>query len=361
MQFAAAPGSLVSKGFLRFNRDVMLNEPSSLANIAYFLGDALREEYGIDPEPLYREAGVDPVGISGPGERINNNVLKALWQLAAEASGDPGFGVKAGRRTKPSRFYVLGHAWLASETLAEAISCLLRYEQILNSGITDLRLELVDDRYILSEAYPNPADYPGKLAVDMGITSVIMLCEAAMHEPVLPTRLELMVPDDAPLDIYDGLIDGPVVKGYERNALFFRPRDIERLLPGSIPDIVEATARIADRYINSQVETKVAHQVREHIVHMLPSGGVDQEAVAAKLHVSASTLQRQLSAEGTSYRDVFASTRRDLAEAYLKEDKHSHAQIAFLVGFSDQSNFARAFKRWTGQSPGQYQKQQQEN
>ncbi len=68
-----------------------------------------------------------------------------------------------------------------------------------------------------------------------------------------------------------------------------------------------------------------------------------------------STLQRQLQAEGLSYRDVLESTRRSLAENYLQDKKHSLAQIAYLLGFSDQSNFSRAFKRWTSMSPKQYQ------
>jgi AraC-like DNA-binding protein len=89
---------------------------------------------------------------------------------------------------------------------------------------------------------------------------------------------------------------------------------------------------------------------------MLPSGKADQDKVASRLYRSTSTLQRQLSAEGTSYRDLLESTRRGLAEKYLRDGKHTQAEIAYMVGFSDQSNFARAFKRWTGMSPGQFQK-----
>ena len=67
-------------------------------------------------------------------------------------------------------------------------------------------------------------------------------------------------------------------------------------------------------------------------------------------------MQRQLSGEGTSYRDILESTRQALAEKYLRDGDFSQAEIAFMVGFSDQSNFARAFKRWTGMSPGEFQK-----
>jgi len=342
--------------FPGFNPIVMLSEASSLATMAYLIGDTLRAEYDVDPIPLYEELGIDPDGPASSGERISNKVLNALWDKAAEVSNDPALGIKVGNAMRPANYFVIAHAWFASSTLVDAIERLIRYEAIIDSGITDIGFRKIGDQYEVSEAYPNPADYPGKLSVDVSIVSIIMLCEAALHEPMRPTKLELMVPKDSPTDIYEGLINGPIVVGCERNALYFSADDLEKPLPGSIPDVVEATSRIAERYIASQDESKVAHQVRELLVQMLPSGSVAQDGVAGCLYRSASTLQRQLSAEGTSYRDILESTRRDLAEAYLQDENHSHSQIAFLLGFSDQSNFARAFKRWTGVSPGQYQK-----
>jgi AraC-like DNA-binding protein len=66
-------------------------------------------------------------------------------------------------------------------------------------------------------------------------------------------------------------------------------------------------------------------------------------------------LQRQLQAEGTSFRAIRDATRRNLAERYLRDGKLAQAEIAFLTGFTDQSNFARAFKRWAGVTPGEFQ------
>ena len=82
----------------------------------------------------------------------------------------------------------------------------------------------------------------------------------------------------------------------------------------------------------------------------------DQEEIAKRLYRSKSTLQRQLTAENTNYRNVLETTRCELAEHYLQDGNYTQAQIAFMIGFADQSNFARAFKRWTGVSPGDYQK-----
>ena len=76
--------------------------------------------------------------------------------------------------------------------------------------------------------------------------------------------------------------------------------------------------------------------------------------IARALHQSASTLQRRLRREGTTYQRLLDTTRRELALEYLKEGEHTLADITFLLGFADQSNFTRAFRRWTGKTPRQF-------
>lgn len=334
----------------------MLNEPTSLASVAYRIGDTLQAEYGIDPQPHYEAVGIAAGGPLQQGKRFPNSVVSDLWSRAEQVTGDPAFGIKVGLRTEPSMLYVIGYMWLASSNLVDAIRLLIRYEEILDTGITDLRFEKTGDVYVLSEAYPHPGDFHGKVSVDAGIAAVFRMCEIVKGAPVYPVKLEIFAAPHSGTDIYKDIVRGPVEFSDQRNAMHFRAEELEEPLANALPDIVEASTRIADRYIRSHDDSKVAHKVRELLVQMLPSGSADQEGIASKLHRSTSTLQRQLNAEGTSYRDVLEKTRRDLAEAYLRDGRYSHSQIAFLVGFSDQSNFARAFKRWTGQSPGQFQK-----
>jgi AraC-like DNA-binding protein len=335
----------------------VLNQPSSLSQVVYRIGDTLKAVYGLDPVPIYRSIGVNPDGPGAAGERQPNRVIDAMFDAAARASGDPALGLRVGLSSEPRHFFVLGHAWLASATLADAFRKLLRYEAILNSGHTDLCFERQGEHYVLRESYPNPADYPGKLRVDTGIASVLRMCYFARGEPLYPTRLDLYSTAEVPLDIYREIVHGPVRHSPERTALYFRAAELEAKLSGAIPELVDASCQIADRYLASADPGKVAHQVRAQLVQMLPGGAADQEQVAAKLYRSASTLQRQLTAEGTCYRDVLDTTRRELAEAYLQDARHSQAETAFLLGFADQSNFARAFKRWTKMTPGQYRKQ----
>jgi AraC-like DNA-binding protein len=334
----------------------VLTQPSSLSQLAYRIGDTLSVSYGIDPLPLYEDFGIDPRGPKGAGERLPNKVLSAMLAKAAAEAGDPGFGVRVGLNSELRHFFVIGHAWSASGTLLEAFGKLLRYEAILNSERTELRLERRGDSWRLSEAYPDEACYGGRLRSDVGLASVVKMCRLTRGGPLYANRVEAYRVPATELGNYADLVQGPVTASDAHNALWFPAADLEAPLSGSIPELVEASSRIADRYLASLDGSRVANQVRAQLVTMLPGGAVDQDKVASRLFRSASTLQRQLQSEGTTYRDVLDATRRELAEAYLRDPGYSQAEAAFLVGFSDQSNFARAFKRWTGTSPGRFRR-----
>jgi AraC-like DNA-binding protein len=65
-------------------------------------------------------------------------------------------------------------------------------------------------------------------------------------------------------------------------------------------------------------------------------------------------MQRRLSDAGYSFQALIDASRRELAERLLEETGYPLAEVAFLTGFSDQSAFNRAFKRWAGQTPRSY-------
>ena len=86
----------------------------------------------------------------------------------------------------------------------------------------------------------------------------------------------------------------------------------------------------------------------------LPEQGADLELLAHSLQLSARTLQRRLREAGLSFSELLDETRQQLVLHYLRDPALELAEIAFLVGFSEAGSLARAFRRWTGQSPGAY-------
>ena len=96
---------------------------------------------GINPEPLYKNAGINPELLLNPNARININCVDALWEQAAGVIEDPCFAIDMAEFWHPSHMGALGYAWLASSTLRRAFKRTVRYIHVVTE---DLNLEVVD-------------------------------------------------------------------------------------------------------------------------------------------------------------------------------------------------------------------------
>ena len=174
-----------------------------------------------------------------------------------------------------------------------------------------------------------------------------------------PLRINLARSDSGRLDAYVETFSAPVSFNSDENAMYLDPAELTKPLPGRNAELARASERIVERYLQGLDPARVAGEVQQLLLRLLPSGRASQEEVARQIFRSVSTLQRQLQSEGTSFRELRERTRRTLAERYLRDPEHSLGEIAFLLGFSDQSNFSRAFRRWTGMSPREFRKRHQ--
>lgn len=339
----------------------MLYEPSTLASLTCLLSTTLREEYGIDPAPVFAQADIPLGAPDSPQQRYPLSKIRKLWAYSVAASGDETIGLKTGTYAKPAQFYAFGYSWMASSTLHGALLRLIRYYKMLSTASVQVTLTELDDSYALSAVFPEESKSPPKEGIDCGMTALLALCDYVAEKEIRPIRVELTCPATVHPEAYREALRAPIKFDVDVGTFYFDKETLLEPLQHGAPDIAKVTDRIADEYVEALDPHKVASQVRRLLIALLPSGKTDQELVSKRLNRSASTLQRQLHAEGLSYRDVLESTRRSLAEDYLRDQKHSQAQIAYLLGFSDQSNFSRAFKRWTSMSPKQFQEQPPQN
>lgn len=333
----------------------MFYEPTTLASITALLARSLRKEYGIDPEPIFLQVGLPLTPPESPQLRYPLAKIRELWDLSREASGDDAIGLKTGQYAKPMHFYAFGYSWLASSSLLGAMQRLTRYIQLMSTASVEISLTETRDSYALTTVFPDASNSPPKEGIDCGMTAVLALCDVVAEKEIRPLRVELTCPATVHPEAYRDALRAPIQFNAEIGTFHFDKEVLRAPLPHGTPDVAKATDRIAEQYIETLDPRKVASQVRQLLVSLLPSGRADQDLVSSRLNRSTSTLQRQLKGEDTSYRVVLESTQRRLAETYLRDKKHSHAQIAYLLGFSDQSNFSRAFKRWTSLSPRKFQ------
>ena len=122
------------------------------------------------------------------------------------------------------------------------------------------------------------------------------------------------------------------------------------------PHLLALLTRLGDELLaaRSSGKTPLRSRVERLVLDGLPKGAPEAARLARALGLSERTLARQLSAEGTSYQQIVNELRRDTAKSYLSDPALSIGQVAYLLGYSEQSAFTTAFRRWTGESPRTY-------
>ena len=353
LRFLSRCGRLLSLavawgGPLRYGKP-MLNSPTALAVSTAPLREAL-QGYGVDFDALARRAGLDPQLMSQPNARYPAARIQKLWGLAAAACGDPLLGFRVGALTRPGVFHALGLGIVSSTSIHAALKRVARYSSLVS---TNGRLVLVEHRDTVGlESRPGDLSIlPTTHCVDAMVVALCRLLEQCAGPSAVPAKVIFMRPRTAPVEAYRALLKCPVEFDGEHIATQFDAAEAARPVLSGNSELAAEADRLAERYVAELAPDPTVAKVRSLLLRAIQSGEIDQGGIARSLNQSASTLQRRLRKAGTSYQDLLDATRRDLALDYLKEGQHSLADVAFLVGFSDQANFTRAFRRWTGKSP----------
>ena len=136
----------------------------------------------------------------------------------------------------------------------------------------------------------------------------------------------------------------------DKDCIIFDRESWRKRLPTGNAELAHTNDLVIKRYIAQMDRTHLANRVREKLLDHLPSGHANQDWTARALNMSTRSLQRQLREEGTSYKWILDEVRQELARQYMQDPKMPIKEVTFMLGFSEVSNFTRAFKRWTGQT-----------
>jgi len=153
---------------------------------------------------------------------------------------------------------------------------------------------------------------------------------------------------------YQDYFNCPVRFGCTEERIAMDSSLMDDPVPGASPDMAQHNDQIVMQYLEKMDRNDIVNRVRRHIIEDLASGNLSKQAVADKMHMSPRNLQLKLAGENTTFQDTLDTTRRNLATGYMQQSHLAITEIAYLLGFSDASNFTRAFRRWFGQSPRAY-------
>lgn len=333
---------------------------TTLATWALAIERALLSQ-GYDPKPLFLKAGIERELINIPEARIPTVSMWELWHLAVEQTQDDAFGITVAEHVFPTHLNALLFAIQSSESLREIIERLIRYATVVS---TVINLSLTEDteqqharlRFIsLAQDSQRPlAPFDAFLAIAVqNIRDVMTQGDEAIEE------IRLCRPKPNNINKFNDFFKRPIHFNREFNELIIPLALLDKKLSAANANIARIHDQLLDDHLKKLHKKTYTLKVKEVILDCLPDSGINQELIAQRLNMSARNLHRKLSEEESSFKIILDAIRKDLALHYLKSSGMSIIDVTYSLGFVDQSSFSRAFKRWTGISPGQFQKKDQ--
>jgi len=314
----------------------------------------LKHDYVLDADNLFEIAGLDVSQVNNPAYRYPDDKIKTLWKLAEETTQDQCIGIKVAQHIHPTTLHALGFAWLSSTTLLGALNRLVRYYRIV-TDVEKLELAEGNDNYSLALSRTQnvevvDADY------DTFFAAILVMCQAICGESFRFTSIEMERSAPNCESEMKFFFKSPITFSSGHNVIWFDRSIIHEVLPTANAKLARKNDQIMAQYISQLDESDIAMQVKSRLIDRLSSGSVKESEIAIDLNMTLRTLQRKLVERGTSYKAIANETRRDLALEYVREQYLPLTEITYLLGYSEQANFTRAFRRWTGQSPTDYRK-----
>jgi len=321
--------------------------PTTVAGLLYAIAAAV-EERGLDPAVVFEAAGIERPPTNNPLARVPTSTIGRVMAQMVQLTGDPLIGLDVGRFMSPTTAHALGLSLLVSHDLRDFGVRLARYFRLGSSA--------VELRFLEREDCIGIAASPGGMspfeAQDAGVYFVTRLIRSVSGERCRPRRVLLCRP--APPDggsRHREMLGCDVEFAHTYIWVEYELAALDIVFQGGSRELAEHNDAIVVDYLARLDRSDIESRVKSLLIEELPSGGVSKTRVAAKLNMSPRTLQHKLSERGTNFHDMVNELRRDLACAYLENSALPVAEIADRLGFSDTSNFSRAFKRLTGRSP----------
>ena len=307
----------------------------------------------LDRADLFQIVGLDPNEPAQAEQMVSEDSYYDLFEtLAAAEEGKIDFHIRTGASMRCEDLGALGLAWKSSPTLRDGFERASRYVRLL---VRPQRFEVVerkDNIGIVHRRTNNVERFGAHLTHEVAFVTTVSICRDAGAFQFTPVEVRYehdAVGDRGALEAFFGC---PVRYNAERDEMLVSRDQIDR--PTKVGDT--SIFRFFDSHLDAELsriedDAPLEKQVRDQVSTAL-SGGVPTVAeIATSLEMSRRTLQRRLSNEGFAFHDLLDDSRRELAERLLRTTGFPLTEVAFLTGFSEQSAFTRAFKRWSGQTP----------
>jgi AraC-like DNA-binding protein len=306
----------------------------------------------LDKRALLTSVGVDPDSSIDPSFMVPDKNYYALLETIAHS--DPNcidLPLRVGATMRCGDYGAFGLAWKSALNLRGSYERAERFARVLTS-VSTYRVQDTQEGVYMHLQREGERHLGLRLSNEATIASI-----AAISQEVSTTRfqpLAIFFKHSAPQSTvaHERHFCCPVHFAADKDALLLSSAALQRLnLLGD-----RSISKFFDTHLEEDLskypeDRSLEHRVRVQVSQALSQGVPRVSDIADCLWMSGRTLQRRLSDRGLSFQTLVDGSRRELAKRLLEETSYPLAEIAFLTGFSEQSAFNRAFKRWAGQTP----------
>lgn len=311
---------------------------------------------GFDTGQILAAANLDPVTLRDPDARIPIEQADALWRKAYELSNDPNLALHAIEVLPFGAYRVIDFLAASAPTVGAAFAKVSDYFPLIN-GLVRLPYVVDDDHVTFAvEAPSRPAAITRPYA-EYTLAAVFLRTRIATSQRFSLMRVEFSQPPPPDIREHERIFECPVRFSAETCQLVIARHVWDTPRAGSDPtlfSILETHARMLLDQLPSSSD--IVGRVREAIQAELGGGNPQLESIAKRLAMSPRTLQRRLKDEGVLFNDLLDALRFRAAKSYLAKGDIAGSEVAFLLGFAEQSSFNHAFKRWAGETPTEYRR-----
>ncbi len=312
------------------------------------------EKAGLNGAQLCKQAGIDYSLLDDQHARIEQQHVTRLWQAAVVASSNDAIALQLLDNISADAFHLLGYSFLSSMNLLEGCQRFIRYQRCVGE-LFIIKLHLEGDEYFMDFDYREQNNPSFHQSMDAAITTLVGVIRwLTQNHDLSPSSVMLSRTTPKDKSLYTKAFGCDVTFNCPVNRVLVKKDIMLHTIPTAHAEIALLNDGLLGRYLASIDRKCSSDLVREKLTAMLPSGTPKSENIAKVLNMSNRTLHRRLKEEDTSFKVILESTRKQLSVVYLENPDISLKEISYLLGFSEPSNFYRAFKRWYGVPPGQY-------
>jgi AraC-like DNA-binding protein len=311
------------------------------------------ERLGIDTQAMLRAAGVSRETLDDPDARLPNTQVGALWAKAYELSRDPVLSLHVAEACPVGAYKVIDYMASSARTAGEAFRYAARYFPLINTAV-QLAIDDSGDPVTFDVVGERGGASVTRPYAEFCLAVFFLHVREGTGVPLRPRLVTFAHP--APPDVreHERVFGGPVRFGEAHNRLVLDRAAWDAPARGANSGVLGVLAEHADLLLERLPRgPDLVERTRKAIGGRLRGGDPSLRGVARELGTSERSLQRHLRDLGYTFYGIADEVRATTAKLYVAQADIALAEIAWLLGYADQSAFHRAFRRWTGATPRQ--------